>query len=305
MLLRLVLVLTCCWLYLQLPQKLIEQAPYAYLSATYEFDAAPADPIATIQATATRNPAIRNIHCVQELESSETRNWSQAFRIDCTAVHTRNAGLSSFDLFPPGEGWSASRSATNVQAGAAFWTAPISVPLAQWILQLLFAVLLAWSALKGESARFSSAVPRHLPWLLAPALVSILHVAALMGLGGLAAPAGQCSTEHYGGAIYLLMPLVVAPLGEELIYRGWAFRTLSAAGFSARGCVMLTGLIFAASHIDNFGHAAGIWGLSTMVAHLAVGIILGVIRLRTGSILMCVLAHVVANLFVVSVKMCW
>ncbi|MFN3892267.1 MAG: lysostaphin resistance A-like protein [Beijerinckiaceae bacterium] len=88
-------------------------------------------------------------------------------------------------------------------------------------------------------------------------------------------------------ALSFLMIVVLAPLTEELLFRGWIFGALRAR-FSARFTVLATAFLFAIVHWDQTGLYP--------VAVLAPGFVLSVIRERTDSVKPAVMAHAIYNL---------
>ena len=82
--------------------------------------------------------------------------------------------------------------------------------------------------------------------------------------------------------IFLLV--VVAPVTEELVFRGIILRGLLGR-YREAAAVTLTALLFAALHINPW----------QFLSALFLGIVFGWFYLRTGSVLLCVLAHAMAN----------
>jgi uncharacterized protein len=83
-----------------------------------------------------------------------------------------------------------------------------------------------------------------------------------------------------------LMIVILAPLVEELLFRGWIFGSLRAR-FSAGAAILVTTFLFAIVHWDN----TGLYPLAV----LAPGFVLSVIRERTGSTKAAVLGHAIYN----------
>jgi membrane protease YdiL (CAAX protease family) len=82
--------------------------------------------------------------------------------------------------------------------------------------------------------------------------------------------------------------LVAAPVSEELIFRGFIFRGLESSRARAAGTILITSALWAGIHMqyDAYG----------MLWIFLGGIILGLARLKTGSVLLCVAAHATMNL---------
>lgn len=83
-----------------------------------------------------------------------------------------------------------------------------------------------------------------------------------------------------------VMIVILAPLIEELFFRGWLFGSLRAR-FSAVAAILVTAVAFAIVHMDTTGLYP--------IAVLAPGLVLSVIRERTGSVKPAVLAHALYN----------
>jgi membrane protease YdiL (CAAX protease family) len=82
----------------------------------------------------------------------------------------------------------------------------------------------------------------------------------------------------------LLGTVVLAPLAEELMFRGLLFNALS-RHFNATYVVIITAVLFALIHFN--------W--PAMISVLAGGLLYGWLRLRSGSVLPALLAHVIHN----------
>lgn len=90
------------------------------------------------------------------------------------------------------------------------------------------------------------------------------------------------------GAMVLsfLMIVVLAPLVEELLFRGWMFGALRAR-FSAAVTILVTAFLFAIVHTDPTGLYP--------VAVLLPGFVLSLIRERTGSVKAAIAGHALYN----------
>lgn len=105
----------------------------------------------------------------------------------------------------------------------------------------------------------------------------------------------QTTVEHYSGLIpylgtilYVIALLIVAPVTEEFIYRGLIITELQKK-YNNVTAVIISALLFGISHI-----MAG--GVILLAGSLIVGIILGIIFVKTKSLLPVIIAHVFANL---------
>jgi membrane protease YdiL (CAAX protease family) len=94
--------------------------------------------------------------------------------------------------------------------------------------------------------------------------------------------------------------VVAAPLGEEILFRGFLFRGWVRSVRDAKIAIPVISIIFASLHVqyDIFG----------MLQILTVGLFLGWIRWRSGSTLLTILCHAVINLessFETVIKVSW
>jgi hypothetical protein len=78
---------------------------------------------------------------------------------------------------------------------------------------------------------------------------------------------------------------IVGPLGEEIVFRG-ILQQAALARMGAAQAVAMSAVLFAAVHLQPF-YLAGL---------IAVGVLLGVVFLRTGSLSACIYAHGLYNL---------
>ncbi len=97
------------------------------------------------------------------------------------------------------------------------------------------------------------------------------------------------SAQAGGDLVVLVVAVViVAPLWEELLFRGFLFRGLCASRAGPTGAIVFTSAIWAAVHLqyDWYGVAQV----------FAIGLVLGWLRLRSGSTLLTTALHMAANL---------
>lgn len=86
---------------------------------------------------------------------------------------------------------------------------------------------------------------------------------------------------------YVFMAVVLAPVVEEVTFRGIAFGTLISRGFSAPAAIVLSSLAFAVSHLQ--------YSPAAMLVVFLSGIGFAVLRLMSGTIIVPIVAHAVAN----------
>jgi hypothetical protein len=82
--------------------------------------------------------------------------------------------------------------------------------------------------------------------------------------------------------------VIAAPLGEELLFRGFLLRGLSASRLGEYGAVVLTSVAFAMMHVQY-----DFYGIATV---FVLGIFFGMARIKTGSLLLAMILHALANL---------
>ncbi|WP_146618708.1 CPBP family intramembrane glutamic endopeptidase [Rhodoplanes elegans] len=92
------------------------------------------------------------------------------------------------------------------------------------------------------------------------------------------------------GVLWLLWPalVLVAPIGEEILFRGFVFRGCARSEKSAMPTIVLTAFVFALLHVQ--------YDWVGILLIFAVGLLFGWLRWRTGSTTLVILLHVVLNL---------
>lgn len=94
------------------------------------------------------------------------------------------------------------------------------------------------------------------------------------------------ASEGLGPVVVLaLLSVVGAPLVEEVAFRGLLYGALEKAGRSTGTCVVVSAVVFAVFHLEP----------GRLPLLLVSGVVLGVVRARTGSTGAAVVAHVVNN----------
>lgn len=124
--------------------------------------------------------------------------------------------------------------------------------------------------------RFTRPSLTELGWAVAGFVVGLgvyqvtSRVSALFGyeLGGLSYSLTTPSTI----AIIVIGAVIIAPITEEILYRGLIFGTLLARGFGIVSAVALMTALFAAIHLPTFGVAGtlfiSVWGILSAVLRL-------------------------------------
>ncbi len=89
-------------------------------------------------------------------------------------------------------------------------------------------------------------------------------------------------------ALFLLAVVIVAPISEEVAFRGFLFRGLSASWLGVSGATIVTSAAWACMHVQYDAY--------TLSQIFLIGLLLGWIRWATGSTLLTIALHVLANL---------
>ena len=83
--------------------------------------------------------------------------------------------------------------------------------------------------------------------------------------------------------------VLLAPTVEEILFRGFVFRLVERTQLGANGAVMIAAAVFAAAHVQYFG--------VELVQVFADGVVLGVARKTSRSVLLCILMHALGNAY--------
>lgn len=89
-------------------------------------------------------------------------------------------------------------------------------------------------------------------------------------------------------ALFFLAVVIVAPISEEIAFRGFLFRGLSASWLGVSGAIIATSAAWAAMHVQYDG--------LTLAQIFCIGLLLGWIRWASGSTLLTIMLHMLANL---------
>ncbi len=95
-------------------------------------------------------------------------------------------------------------------------------------------------------------------------------------------------------AIRLLAMVILAPVTEELVFRGLLYTKIEETRLRAAGAIVLPALLFAAAHYDKqLGAVTGV----ALLLILVDGLYLGLVRCRTNSTPLTIALHAAANGF--------
>jgi membrane protease YdiL (CAAX protease family) len=88
--------------------------------------------------------------------------------------------------------------------------------------------------------------------------------------------------------LFWLAIVVAGPIAEEFLFRGFLFAGLQHSRAGAVAAIGLTALAWAGIHLQ--------YDLYGMMSIFLGGLLLGLVRLKTGSLLLCILLHALMNL---------
>lgn len=80
---------------------------------------------------------------------------------------------------------------------------------------------------------------------------------------------------------------VLAPVVEELIFRGMAYRRIELSRFGSKGALVITTLVFTIVHLQ--------YSWQILLLLLPGSLLLGLIRYKTGNLSYCIVAHILMN----------
>lgn len=92
--------------------------------------------------------------------------------------------------------------------------------------------------------------------------------------------------------LFLLALVVLGPLFEEVLFRGFMFAGLQHSRLGNPGAIIITAALWAAIHLQY-----DIYGIATI---FTMGILLGVVRMKTGSLYLTLGLHAAVNLLAVT-----
>jgi uncharacterized protein len=224
------------------------------------------------------------------VEASEPRPWgfwaTLAWTLLAFAVSAAIIGGTFLWL-----NWNEVDRVPDSQEDASFPSQFIAINLVQIVVLAWAARLAGWPA----SRYFALIRPSRRDLLVGFATFALL----LLALEALTYVLGRSSvttfqvesyrTARAAGLLALLWLafVVAAPVGEEILFRGFVFRGWSASPLGAPGTIVLTSLVFAAAHTqyDWFG----------AFQTFCIGMLFGWLRWRSGSTTLTIMLHMVIN----------
>jgi len=131
--------------------------------------------------------------------------------------------------------------------------------------------------------------PQALRWSLILLGLLVASDSLSLALGRSVAPESMIPMYRTPGSLPLLLIglVVAAPLAEEYFFRGFLFAGFLESRLGPIGAIALTALAWASLHIQY-----DLYGMATVAA---LGVLLGLIRWRTGSLWLCALLHGLNN----------
>lgn len=181
-------------------------------------------------------------------------------------------------------------SAAEIEAYHTLWLTTC-VAMALW-----FGLLSAWSDWLGAGA-FAGGMRTETRWLIialiaGPALLIVpsLLVSAVMQEDGWQYRQeinDEIFRPENWSLAYVFIAVILAPLVEEITFRGVAIGALLSRGLSPAAVVVLSSLAFAISHLQYSPAAMFVVFLS--------GVGFAILRLMSGTVLVPIVAHSVAN----------
>ena len=153
-----------------------------------------------------------------------------------------------------------------------------------------------WSSAIGAGP-FAGEMRAETPWLVVGAILGplILIIPSLL-VGSFMSEEGWQYRGEVNEAVfapqnwslaYVFVAVIMAPIVEEVAFRGVAFGTIIARGLSPVAAITLSSLAFAFSHLQYSPAAMFVVFLS--------GVGFGVLRMMSGTVIVPIIAHMTAN----------
>ncbi len=129
-----------------------------------------------------------------------------------------------------------------------------------------------------------------LKWLAVLVVFVICHDCLTMAVGQEVVPEWMVKTYSSAGFMPLLWAaiIIIAPISEEVLFRGFLFRGFAASWMGTVGAVVITSLIWAGLH--------GQYNLYGIAGIFVGGLLLGYARVKSGSVLVPIAMHALLNL---------
>jgi uncharacterized protein len=148
----------------------------------------------------------------------------------------------------------------------------------------------------------------HLPRWRAAVLYSVVFVCLAAGWEWLAGSLGQPPvarwTDTHVAALLLraFAIVILAPVVEELVFRGLLYTQLNKTPLKAVGAIVLPALLFAAAHFDK---PVAVVAYAALAQTFVDGLYFGLVRFKTNSTLLTIALHAGSNAVAVLQRMPW
>ena len=135
-----------------------------------------------------------------------------------------------------------------------------------------------------------------LRWVTGLIVLIILSDIATKLSGGQVVPDFMIEAHRTAGflPLFYFAIIVAAPLSEEFLFRGFLLEGLRYSWLGKWGAVTVTAIAWAALHVQ--------YDFRGILTVLAIGLLLGYARIRTGSLWLCALLHLMTN-FIASIEL--
>lgn len=94
------------------------------------------------------------------------------------------------------------------------------------------------------------------------------------------------SNDKLGMLLSIIAPCIIAPIWEEILYRGFLMPCLNIYGLSVKWCIFVSGLLFACHHA----------AIASIIPLTALGILWAFIYVKSGNLIVTMVIHALWNL---------
>jgi membrane protease YdiL (CAAX protease family) len=155
---------------------------------------------------------------------------------------------------------------------------------------LLFARFCRRLPIREYFRLYSPGKRQYFKWLLALLVLALCSDGFSILLGRPIVPDSMVhayATAHFAPLLWLAL-IAAAPLGEEIIFRGFLFKGISCSRIGGTGAILISSLGWTALHVQY-----DLYGMGTVFVG---GLLLGVARLKSNSIYLPIMMHAVWSL---------
>ncbi len=97
-------------------------------------------------------------------------------------------------------------------------------------------------------------------------------------------------------SLYVMLAFIIAPIGEETLFRGLLLGGLIKVGVNTKISVIMQAILFSIIHIIPFKNAPIIQLIVILITAFILSVIAGIYRVRTYSIIPAIVTHICFNL---------